>query len=67
MRDLNTQATTVDLMRMAFWALHTDDDALTTEDVFKMADDLQALAEDAVSFWIEHRRAPELCHPAEDK
>ena len=58
MRDLNTQANTVDLMRMAFWALHADDDALTTEQVFQMSDDLQALAEDAVAYWIEHGKAP---------
>jgi hypothetical protein len=66
MRDLNTQATTVDLMRMAFWALHTDDDAMTTADLFRMSDALQALAEDAVSYWMEHGRAPEICPPQED-
>lgn len=65
MRDLNTEATTVDLMRMAFWSLHTDDDDLKTQDLLKLSDDLQALAEDAVSYWIAHGRAPELCDPQE--
>lgn len=66
MRDLNTEATTDDLMRMAFWALHTDDDALPTEALFRMADDLQALAEDAVSYWIRHGEAPLLAEKGGD-
>ena len=56
-----------DMIRMLFWDLHTDDDPLDNTDLLRMADDLQAIAEDAVSYWIATGHAPEICDPKEDE
>lgn len=55
----------VDYLRLAFWAAHTDDDPLPTEELLRMAGDLQALAEDAVCYWMAHGKAPLLAEEDE--
>ena len=56
-----------DMIRMLFWDLHTDDDPLDNTDLLRLADEMQALAEDAVSYWIANGRAPMICDPEEDE
>lgn len=53
-----TAPTSYDYVCRAFWADHVDDDPLSEEDLIDMAEELDAMAQDAASYWIEHRKAP---------
>lgn len=57
--------THLDYLRMAFWEAHTDDETMRLDDLAQMSADLQALAEDAATYWMTHGCAPMLCDPEE--
>lgn len=57
--------THLDYLRMAFWESHTDGEPQRLDDLAQMSADLQALAEDAVDYWLTHGCAPMLCDPEE--
>lgn len=56
-----------DYLRMAFWSLHTDDDPLDEDSLRRMAADLQAMCEDAVSYWSQFGKAPLLAEPGTEE
>lgn len=47
-----------DMMNWAFWCAHTDDDKLPLDELIAMSEALDALAQDAVSYWIMYGKAP---------
>ncbi len=47
-----------DMMNWAFWEAHTDDDKLPLDELIRMAEEMEALAQDAVSYWIMYGKAP---------
>ena len=56
-----------DLVRMAFWTLADSDECELDEGLIRrMADDLQALAEDAFAYYLLHGKAPLLAERDEE-
>jgi hypothetical protein len=56
-----------DMINWAFWQAHTDDDKLPLDELIRMAEEMEALAQDAVSYWIMYGKAPLLAEKEEDK
>jgi hypothetical protein len=54
-----------DMINWAFWNAHTDDDKLPLDELIRMSEALDALAQDAVSYWIMFGKAPYLSEKAE--
>lgn len=51
--------TELDYLRMAFWAEAADTaESIPAEQLQQMADELDALARDAVFYWLENGKAP---------
>lgn len=47
-----------DMINWAFWHAHTDDDKLPLDELIRMSEEMDALAQDAVSYWIMYGKAP---------
>lgn len=56
-----------DMINWAFWQAHTDDDKLPLDELIRMAEEMEALAQDAVSYWIMYGKAPLLAENEEDE
>ena len=56
-----------DMINWAFWEAHTDDDKLPLDELIRMAEEMEALAQDAVSYWIMYGKAPLLAEPGGDE
>jgi hypothetical protein len=54
-----------DMMNWAFWHAHTDEDKLPMDELIAMSEELEALAQDAVSYWIMYGKAPLLAEKEE--
>jgi hypothetical protein len=60
--------TELDYLRMAFWAEASGEvDSMPHDMLQQMADDLDALARDAASYWLEHLKAPLLAERGESQ
>lgn len=56
-----------DYLRLAFWKLADADECDVAESLLRrMADDLQALAEDAFAYYLLHGEAPLLAERSEE-
>ena len=67
MRYDSKKLTHIDYLRMAFWELHTDGETMRLDDLAQMSAELEALAQDAVDYWLSHGCAPMLRDPGEDE
>jgi hypothetical protein len=58
---MDRNRTELDYLRMAFWALAADTNESIPDDVLlRISNELNALAEDAISYWLNNGKAPYL-------
>ena len=57
--------TTDECLQMAFWSMNAGSEGVDADELMRMSRDLAALAEDAVSYWIQHGKAPLLAETGE--
>jgi hypothetical protein len=57
---------TDECLQMAFWSMNAGSQGVDADELLQMSRDLAALAEDAVSYWIQHGTAPLLAEVSED-
>lgn len=52
--------TSDECLQMAFWSMHAGSQGVSADELLRMSREMAALAEDAVSYWIQHGTAPML-------